>query len=114
LAVQFPEVQTGRYLLLPVVTWGTARVVLTDHYPAQVGAGCVDDANRRSAMADMIRNAIARNPGTREPNQAELSLSDLEQVVGGNACSTTGSFKTVGLGLRKSGGGASSAGAIYL
>ena len=68
-------------------------------------------------MADIIRNAIIRNQGTREPNQAELSFSDLDQVAGGNACSAkdaTGSFKTVGLGLRKSAGGASSAGAIYL
>jgi hypothetical protein len=67
-------------------------------------------------MADIIRNAIVCNQGTREPNQAELSLSDLDQVAAGNACSAnaTGSFKTVGLGLRKSAGGASSAGAIYL
>jgi hypothetical protein len=89
-------------------------VVLVDHYPAQVDASSAGDANRRSAMADMIRNAIVRDQGTREPNQAELSLSDLDQVTGGNACSATGSFKTVGLGMRKSGGEPSSAGSIFL
>ena len=37
----------------------------------------------------------------------ELSEKDLEKATGGDGCSS-GSFKTVGLGLRKSAGGTTS------
>jgi len=60
------------------------------------------DSNKTPKLES--RDVAAASPGA---NTTELSLEDLSKVSAGQTCVGT-SYKTVGLGMRKSGGDSSS------